>query len=195
MNRKEFAIFASALKALYPNNDKLLPNDAARNLWYDMLSDIPFPVADAGLRKWAATEKWPPTIAEIRGFCVSAVAGELPDWGSAWRETTDAIGRYGYQGEDAAMAALSPMTREAVKRLGWRQLCISENQEADRANFRMVYESLAERRTKDRAISPELRARLDAIMQDGTQRIRGHGEPMTPLMRQAVQRMMEDVST
>ena len=32
MTRKEFAIFASALKALYPNNDKLLPNDAARNL-------------------------------------------------------------------------------------------------------------------------------------------------------------------
>ena len=72
---------------------------------------------------------------------------------------------------------------------------MSENQEADRANFRMVYESLAERRTKDRAISPEIQARLDAIMQDGTQRIRAHGEPMTPLMRQAVQRMMEDVST
>ena len=195
MTRKEFAIFASALKALYPNNDKLLPNDAARNLWYDMLSDIPFPVADAGLRKWAATEKWPPTIAEIRGFCVSAVAGELPDWGSAWHETLDAIARYGYQGEDAAMAALPPMTREVVRRLGWRQLCVSENQEADRANFRMVYESLAERRTKDRAISPEIQARLDAIIQDGTQRIRAHGEPMTPLMMQAVQKMMEDVST
>ena len=195
MTKREFAIFAYALKAMYPNNDKLLPNDAARNLWYEMLRDIPFPVADAGLRKWAATEKWPPTIAEIRVFCVSAVAGELPDWGSAWRETTDAIGRYGYQGEDAAMAALSPMTREAVKRLGWRQLCVSENQEADRANFRMVYESLAERKMKDRAISPEIQARLDTIMQDGTQRIRAHGEPMTPLMRQAVQRMMEDVST
>jgi hypothetical protein len=95
----------------------------------------------------------------------------------------------------AAMDALPPMTREVVRRLGWRQLCISENQEADRANFRMVYESLAERKTKDRAISPELRARLDAIMQDGTQRIRGHGEPMTPLMMQAVQKMMEGGST
>lgn len=194
MTRKEFAIFASALKALYPNNDKLLPNDAARNLWYEMLGDIPFPVADAGLRKWAATEKWPPTIAEIRGFCVSAVAGEFPDWGSAWRETTDAIGRYGYQGEDAAMAALSPMTREAVKRLGWRQLCMSENQEADRANFRMVYESLAERRTKDRAISPELRARLGGIAQSAHQRIRGHGDPMSPIMEQAVRKMMGEGS-
>ena len=160
-----------------------------------MLSDIPFPVADAGLRKWAATEKWPPTIAEIRGFCVSAAAGDLPDWGSAWHETLDAIARYGYQGEQAAMDALPPMTREVVRRLGWRQLCVSENQEADRANFRMVYESLAERRTKDRAISPEIQARLDAIMQDGTQRIRAHGEPMTPLMRQAVQKMMEGGST
>lgn len=195
MNKKEFAIFASAIKALYPNNDKLLPNDAARNLWYEMLRDIPFPVADAGLRKWAATEKWPPTIAEIRGFSLSAAAGDIPDWGSAWRETMDAIARYGYQGEQAAMDALPPMTREVVRRLGWRQLCISENQEADRANFRMVYESLAERKTKDRAISPELRARLDAIMQDGTQRIRAHGEPMTPLMMQAVQKMMEDGST
>ena len=195
MTKREFALFASALRALYPNNDKLLPNDAARNLWYEMLSDIPFSVADAGLRKWAATEKWPPTIAEIRGFCVSAAAGDLPDWGSAWHETLDAIARYGYQGEQAAMDALSPMTRETVKRLGWRQLCISENQEADRANFRMVYESLAERKTKDRAISPELRARLDTIMQDGTQRIRAHGEPMTPLMMQAVQKMMEGGNT
>lgn len=195
MTKREFAIFASALRALYPNNDKLLPNDAARNLWYDMLSDIPFPVADAGLRKWAATEKWPPTIAEIRGFCVSAADGELPDWGGAWRETTDAIGKYGYQRKQEALEALSDLTRETVERLGWRQLCMSENQEADRANFRMVYESLAERRTKDRAISPELRARLGWIAQSAHQRIRGHGEPMTPMMEQAVRKMMGEGST
>ena len=65
MNRKEFALFASALRTYYPR-EKLLPNEQAMELWFNQLQDIPYKVAELTLNKWVATNKWSPSIADIR---------------------------------------------------------------------------------------------------------------------------------
>jgi hypothetical protein len=48
MNKKEFAIFASALRTYYPK-ENLLPNEQAMQLWFNQLSDIPYKVAEVTL--------------------------------------------------------------------------------------------------------------------------------------------------
>ena len=45
--------------------------------------------------------------------------------------------------------SIYPLARKTAKRMGFRDLCMSENPQADRANFRMIYEQLAEREKKD----------------------------------------------
>jgi hypothetical protein len=45
----------------------------------------------------------------------------------------------------AAMDSFTPLTRQAVERLGFRNICVSENPMAERANFRQCYEILAKR--------------------------------------------------
>lgn len=148
MNEKEFATFAMALRSYYPR-EKILPSDEAMDLWFMELKDIPFNIAQAGLRKWVSSNKWSPSIAEIREMATSITLGEIPDWGEAWKEVQLAIRRYGRYEAKKGIESLSPLTKQAVERIGFNNLCISENESADRANFRMIYEQLAERKKKD----------------------------------------------
>ena len=52
---------------------------------------------------------------------------------------------------------MDDLTRQAVKRLGFKNLCLSDNMQADRANFRMIYEQLAERKEKDAQMPERLK--------------------------------------
>lgn len=152
MDKKEFALFASALRTYY-SKENLLPNSQAMELWFRQLMDIPYPVAEATLNKWVATNKWSPSIAEIRELAAEIQNGKIPDWGEAWEETCKAISRYGYYRPKEAIASLSPLTRKTVERLGFTNLCLSENPTADRANFRQCYEIVAKREQEAQVLS------------------------------------------
>ena len=144
MTKQEFATLAMAIRTYYPK-EQILPNQQAMELWYRELQDIPADVAEAALRKWVATNKWSPSIAELRETAAEVRNGEIPDWGEGWEKVLTAIRRFGSYREREALDSLDPMTRTCVQRLGFRNICMSENISHDRANFRMMYESLAER--------------------------------------------------
>lgn len=145
MTKKEFALLVSAIKTFYPR-EQLLPNTQSMELWFNMLGDIPYNVAEAALQKWVATNKFSPTIADIREIASSIQHGDLPEWGDAWQNVREAVQRYGWYRQEEAMASLDDLTRECVKRIGFERLCHSEEPEMERANFRMVFETLAKRR-------------------------------------------------
>lgn len=145
LTKQEFAIFAAALKTYFSKENNLLPNEAAMELWFRELQDIPFPVAEAALQKWVHTEKWSPSIAEIREMAATITSGEIPGWGDGWEKVLKAIRTHGMYNISGALNSLDPLTRQAVERVGFREICMSENISVERANFRMVYENLAER--------------------------------------------------
>lgn len=163
MTQEEFAIFAMALKTYYPR-ENLLPNNQAMDLWFRQLQDIPYKVAEVGLNKWVSLNKWSPSIADIREMASTVAHGELPNWGDAWQEVLRAISQYGSYRPVEAMDSLSPLTKKAIKRIGFVNLCMSENISADRANFRMIYEQLADREKKEAQLSAPLKT-LIAQMQ------------------------------
>lgn len=172
MDKKEFGLFASALRTYYPR-EALLPNQQAMELWFRQLQDIPYPVAEASLNKWVATNKWSPSIAELREMAASVQHGDIPDWGDAWEVVLRCISKYGSYRESEALASMDEMTRTAVKRLGFRNICMSENITADRANFRMIYEQLAQRKQKEQQISLPLKEVIQGIQQKGVLQIEG----------------------
>ena len=157
MNKKEFALFASALKTYYPK-EKLLPNEQAMQLWFKQLQDIPYDLAEVTLNKWVATNKWSPSIADIREQTVVVTAGAVKDWGDAWRDVLRAIRIYGSYQEGEALASFDELTRKVVKRLGFKNLCFSEKIEVDRANFRMIYEREQDIQRQDAQLPPKLKA-------------------------------------
>ena len=90
-------------------------------------------------------------------MATSISLGDLPDWSEAWSQVQMAIRQFGAYRADKALESLPELTREATKRIGFTNLCMSENPSSDRANFRMIYETLADRKKKDAQISAPLR--------------------------------------
>lgn len=166
MDKKEFATFAAALKTYYPK-ENLLPNAQAMELWFRQLQDIPYIVAEASLQKWVATNKWSPTIADIREMAVSVTSGEKMLWSDGWEQVQLAIRKYGMYNIAAAMDSFDDITRQTVQRLNFRELCISTNPMQDRANFRMIFESLADRKEKAQQLPASLTALIGEIQRKG----------------------------
>lgn len=166
MDKKEFGLFAMALKTYYPK-ENLLPNEQAMTLWYKQLEDIPYKVAEATLNKWVSTNKWSPSIADIRAMSVSVTQGEKPLWSDGWELTCRMIRKHGRTNAGAALAEMDEITRQTVKRLGWGELCISENIVADRANFRVIFEQLAERQQKEAQLPVNLHQLIEGIQREG----------------------------
>jgi hypothetical protein len=87
-------------------------------------------------------------------------AANIPDADEAFRLACEAIRKFGYQRGAEGIASLPDSVARAVRTLGWNEMCTSENQPALRAHFRQVYESVANRMTKNAAMSPQLQKLL-----------------------------------
>lgn len=162
MTKKEFSLIASALRTYYPR-EKLLPNEQAMELWYMQLGDLPYKALQMALNKWVATQKWSPSIAELRAAALELMQAEknAESWADGWGEVVSAIRHMGMYREKEALESMSKTTRKTVELLGFTNLCTSENVTADRANFRMIYESLQEREKLERQLPLRLREQIE----------------------------------
>lgn len=162
MNKQEFATLAMALRTYYPDKN-LLPNDKAMELWFAQLADINYKTAETALNKWVSLSKWPPSIADLREAAFDIEHGEQAQWGDAWEEVLTALRQYGSWDVKGALESMSPLTRRVTERIGFINLCMSENPAADRANFRMIYEQYAEREKREKQIPEPLRHMIGQI--------------------------------
>lgn len=162
MDKKQFAAWAMALKTYYPRED-IIPNDKAIELWFKQLCDLDYNVAELALNIWVSQNKWAPTIADIRQQAAQAVKGEVPDWGEGWNQVQRAIRFYGMYREAEAMASMDITTADIVRRLGYQNLCTSDNEIADRANFRDLYEKITQRTVMQDVLPVTIREKMQAI--------------------------------
>lgn len=65
MTFKEFGIIADAIKTYFPR-DNVLPTEHAMSLWYDGLKDLPYQIVNIALKKYVQTNRFAPSIADIR---------------------------------------------------------------------------------------------------------------------------------
>ena len=172
MTRQEFSTFAMALRTYYPK-ENILPNQQAMELWYREIQDIPAEVAEAALRKWVVTNKWSPSIAEIREMTANVVNGDQITWAESWEEAKRAIRRFGSYNKGAALESLSPLTRKCVESIGYIELCLSENEMADRAHYQRIFEVYANRQKTQQSIPAPLLEAIKLIQIKGVD-----GEPL-----------------
>lgn len=169
MNTKEFEKLSDWIKTCYPR-EAILPTKAAMSIWYEELKDLSFEAAFAAVRQHTQTSKWSPTIADIRRLAaeISRPEGETADWGAGWEAVCKAISSCGYYREAEALERMDETTRQVVKRLGWKSLCESTSPGTDRANFRQIYEQVAQQRKETAVLSAELTARIAHTKQELT---------------------------
>ncbi len=169
MTKDEFKILCKGMKAVYPQ-PTFLPDAYAFKVWYSLLQDLDYTIAQAAIQKYMLINEFPPTIADIRKNAVSVQAGDKKTWSEGWEEVMKAIGNFGSYREEEALESMSEITRKAVKKLGFRNICLSENITADRANFRTIYEQMAENEYTAKQIPLNLSKLIESIQQTEQQK-------------------------
>ena len=166
MDKREFATFAMALKTYYPR-EQILPNQQAMELWFREICDIPFEVAEMALRKWVATNKWSPSIADIREMTSGIVNGDPMAWGESWEKALNAVRRFGSYNKQAALDSLDPLTRKCVENIGYMELCMSENIMVERAHYQKIFEVYSKREKVNQQIAAPLLEAISRVQLNG----------------------------
>lgn len=161
----EFKRFAKALKTYYPQNENLMPNQEAIELWFTELNDIPYKVLATALRKYVQTERFPPTIADMRRISYELTSNSI-DWGKAWEIARRAISRWGEYNAEKGRQAIKEqdeLAYETVERIGYMELCYSKNMQTDRANFRAIYEELKKEKYEKEVVNKQLQEVISKV--------------------------------
>lgn len=162
MTETEFAKLALAIREMYPQSG-VLQTKTSMEIWYQLISDLPYEEASATLSSWMSTNKWPPTVADIREGAAKSIIPEIPEWSAAWETVLAAISRWGMYRQAEALATMDETTRETVNRIGWQYICWSENISIERANFRDIYTSIKSRKDQQAKLPESLQLKLDRM--------------------------------
>lgn len=167
MTRDETKIILMTLSEAYRGRFSDV-NSKTVDLWHKMLADMDYKEIEVYVVDWIAREKWPPTIAELRSVRADNLMAAIndKDASAAWGEVQESIRRYGYYEAEKGIAALSPDTREIVRRLGgYAQFCLIEEAQVRTlyAQFRDAYNSLIASRKRQLQTPRQIRQALQDI--------------------------------
>ncbi len=137
VTKHELASVLAYLSSAYPS---VQISKETATVYFDVLRDLPFEACRDEAKRLVKQSQWFPSAAQIRkGVC--RYAGLLaPSSEQAWFEVTENVRKVGIYGQVEWSNAI---VGEAVKAIGWRDICMSENQGVLRAHFFKVYEKLA----------------------------------------------------
>ena len=101
MEREQFKVLVKAMKAVYAQ-PTFIPDQDAFNVWFALLGDLPYKQAELAVQKHMATEKFPPTIADIREKAEQITSVKETEMSEleAWAIVRKAIGRSNYYAEE-----------------------------------------------------------------------------------------------
>lgn len=159
MTRDETARLVAVMLAAVPNHrvDARSVPDMI-NAYADLLGDLTYEQCNTALRVLLQTRTWLPSVADVRATALELKRGPVRAGGDAWGGVLRAIQYEGINREPGTDFVFSdPATARCVEAFGWRNLCNSENQVADRARFVELYDKFATQAQRE-AQSPVLAA-------------------------------------
>lgn len=140
-------------------------------LWLKMLGDVELFIAEAAIEKYMAESVYPPTVADIRSRIADITVFKEKTAIEAWGDVQIAIRKFGWYNEKSAMQSLGGVTHKVIESMGFKTICISENEMADRAHFLKVYDTLAAREREEALMLPSTRKLMEQL-QNGENAIR-----------------------
>jgi hypothetical protein len=152
----EITKLVGVMAACYPSTQMA---DASVKAYVSMLKDIPLPVLEVAIEQAANVSEFLPTVAKIRDMALALTRPARVSALEAWGLVKEQMRLRGiYRSPEFS----DPLIANAVECIGWRTLCSSENEPADRAHFAKVYDSLVIRDNEDARLLPSTRKFLEA---------------------------------
>ena len=166
MTRDEFKVLVKGMKAVYAQ-PTFIPDQDAFNMWYALIGDLPYEVCSISIKKYMLTNKFPPTVAEIREMAANVVNGDPLTWGESWERALNSVRKYGSYNKQAALDSLDPITRKCVESIGYMQLCMSENIMVERAHYQKIFEVFAKREQTEKQMPLGLQQAINQLQLKG----------------------------
>ena len=123
------------------------------DIWVQLLADLPGEVLRASALQHISESKWFPSVSDLRDASARILYPRRQTAIEAWGEVRRAFGTVGYYGIPQFS---DDVTDAVVAELGWRNLCMSECQEADRARFLQGYDEYVKREKSSLVALPEV---------------------------------------
>lgn len=184
MNRTEAARIVAVIVTACPSQATKLDREKQLGMvdtFAMLLDDISYEQANAALRVLLQTRTWMPSVADIRATVLELQRGPVRAGGDAWGSVLAAVSRYGsYRTPGTDFVFDDPTVARCVGALGWQNICLSENQAADRARFIEMYDKLASQAQREAQapqleVAKEIRQGSMVLVQDLTKRLTGGG--------------------
>lgn len=148
------------LSVAYPNYSKAA-NAMTRAVFQRILADVDDMLLESATLQWLSTaHAFHPTPGELRDMCHALIKSDDPTAEEAWGLVKKAIRTYGSYRKPEFASETVAMTVEVM---GWFELCMSENEEADRAHFWKIYRQIAERAKTDTMMLPAVKSNLQQL--------------------------------
>lgn len=149
MERVEFSKIVLVLNAAYRNNGKPMIEDKMQaDVWYEMLKDLDYNVAEKAVKNMIARSPYQPTIADVRKEYARLVSAPAIGEGEAWAMVRDAI-RNGTYGATEEFEKLPPALQKAVGNpmslTEWASLTSKEVETVVQSNFLKALRAVQER--------------------------------------------------
>lgn len=184
MEREEFKILVKAMKAVYAQ-PTFIPDQDAFNVWYTLLQDLTYEQANLAVQKYMITEKFPPTIADIRQKANEIVQPdvEILTELEAWSLVRKALSNSSYHAEEE-FTKLPEACRIAVGSPAnlreWAMMDTDEVETVEQSHFIRNYRT-AQKRLKEEAMIPANMRTLIAKMKDDSASLVEKGESVAQI--------------
>lgn len=162
LRKDEFIKIIEYLVAVYPELEKSFNSQTTQAVWYDLLKDIDYETLTIAVKAYCSTGTFTPKPADIRALVVEAIT-PYSDWSEGWSLVLRSISKFGMYQETEALdwiACFDRTASESIRRLGYKNLCLAEEQMSFRANFRRIYESQKDREKFYSKLPPESRKKM-----------------------------------
>ena len=156
----DFRTVIRGLSAAYTSND-FIPNEYTFNLWYKALHDIDYVTLNKAAQAYMMTNKFPPTIADIRRIAFDLVLPADEIAAEEWQRLMKALGQAGRPDAMEYWKALPEITREIVGGFSefreWSLLPITDLMTVHRPMFIKRYEERMKRKRLTAPLPVQLR--------------------------------------
>ena len=170
MEREMFKTLVKAMKAVYAQ-PTFIPDQDAFNVWYELLKDLPYKQLNVAIQKYMLTEKFPPTIADLRAKANEIVEPELEGMSElqAWSIVRKAIGRSGYYAEeefDKLPEACKIAVGSPANLREWAMMDSDQVSTVEQSHFIRNYRAAVKRISEDRKIPDHIRSLISDLQSE-----------------------------
>lgn len=145
MEKEKLVQLLYILKMAYPKFG-LFQDKNQIELWYTMLKDLDIRALELAIYEYISLEHYPPAISDIRQKVLNFGKG-YKNWSDAYYLCKQKVRKYGHYRPKEAMEEIrleDPIAFKTIRNLGYTEMCLTENIQAYRANFRDLYNMFCE---------------------------------------------------